>query len=93
MSEKYYEDLPIGGTITTPGSAMENNTGTWRTFKPIWDSKKCIHCMTCFIYCPDSAIPVKDGKRLDFDYDHCKGCGICAKECPPKTHAITMERG
>ena len=23
-----------------------------------------------------------DGKRLDFDFKHCKGCGICVKVCP-----------
>ena len=33
-------------------------------------------------FCPDSSIPVKDGKRADFDFDHCKGCGICWKVCP-----------
>lgn len=31
---------------------------------------------------PDSSIPVKDGKRLDFDFKHCKGCGICVEVCP-----------
>jgi Pyruvate/2-oxoacid:ferredoxin oxidoreductase delta subunit len=24
----------------------------------------------------------KDGKVTGYDYDHCKGCGICAFECP-----------
>jgi len=33
-------------------------------------------------YCPDSAIPVKDGKRGEFDLMHCKGCGICITACP-----------
>ena len=38
--------------------------------------------MLCVPFCPDSSIPVKDGKRLDFDFKHCKGCGICVKVCP-----------
>ena len=40
--------------------------------------------------CPDNAIPMDDeGKRLEFDYDRCKGCGVCAKACP--FNAIKME--
>jgi pyruvate ferredoxin oxidoreductase delta subunit len=27
---------------------------------------------------------LKDGSGIEFDYDHCKGCGICAAECPAK---------
>jgi pyruvate ferredoxin oxidoreductase delta subunit len=46
--------------------------------------------MLCIPYCPDSSIPVVDGKRLDFDFMHCKGCGICEKVCPFK--AISMEK-
>ena len=44
------------------------------------------------MYCPDMAIKVKDGKREQFDYDYCKGCGICALECPGKkgVKAIVM---
>ena len=30
-----------------------------------------------------SGLPVvDDGKLVGIDYHHCKGCGICAQECP-----------
>jgi len=41
--------------------------------------------------CPDSAIIIEDGKMIGFDMEHCKGCGICAVECPDKVKAIKME--
>jgi len=31
---------------------------------------------------------VEDGRVVGVDLDYCKGCGICASECPQK--AITM---
>ena len=30
----------------------------------------------------DTSVLVKDEKVYDFDLKHCKGCGVCAKECP-----------
>ena len=85
-----YKDIPIGGLIVEAGNAQEYETGSWRTFRPVRDEEKCIHCLQCWIFCPDSAIPVKDGKVLPVDYTHCKGCGICARQCPEKVRAITM---
>ena len=41
--------------------------------------------------CPDSAVITEDGKMIGFDLEHCKGCGICAMECPDKVKAIKME--
>jgi pyruvate ferredoxin oxidoreductase delta subunit len=79
------------GVITAPGSSVCIPTGTWRTYAPHRDPEKCIQCMRCWIYCPDSAILVEDGKVVGIDYEHCKGCGICAKECTPKDKSIVMK--
>lgn len=77
-----WKDITPGGTITRSGNAHEFKTGDWRTMIPIFKQENCKHCLLCVPVCPDTAIPVKDKKRMDFDYDHCKGCGICAEVCP-----------
>ncbi|HLI80548.1 MAG TPA: FAD-dependent oxidoreductase [Candidatus Binataceae bacterium] len=46
---------------------------------------ECMSCDNCWTLCPDNAVlkaDTRDGWRYAFDYDHCKGCGICANECP-----------
>ena len=81
------DDLHEGGIIRDAGNASEFNTGDWRSNVPQFVEENCIHCMFCWIYCPDSAIeidtsgekPIMKGIILE----HCKGCGICALECPP----------
>ncbi len=43
----------------------------------------CFECDNCFGMCPDNAvIKLEPGQRYRFDYDYCKGCGICVSECP-----------
>ncbi len=43
----------------------------------------CFECDNCYGLCPDNAVVKLDpGERYEFDYDYCKGCGICAEECP-----------
>lgn len=86
---KGWKEIPEGGLILEPGNSMKYKTGSWRAKKPNRDDDKCIHCLVCWAYCPDGAIIVKDGKIDHIDYDYCKGCGICAKECPKEV--ITME--
>jgi len=49
----------------------------------------CIACDTCLIFCPDVAIARAAGGRYTIAFDYCKGCGICAKECPRS--AMRME--
>jgi 2-oxoacid:acceptor oxidoreductase delta subunit (pyruvate/2-ketoisovalerate family) len=43
----------------------------------------CFECDNCYGFCPDNAvIKLGPGKRYAFNYDYCKGCGICVQECP-----------
>ena len=51
----------------------------------------CFNCDNCYAVCPDSAvIKLGPGKRYAINYDYCKGCGLCAEECP--CGAIDMVR-
>lgn len=79
------------GTIVKSGTSLENKTGNWKTFKPKVDFNKCIHCMKCVMFCPDICIHVKNNKRLETNLDMCKGCGICASECPVKAIIMVKE--
>ena len=50
----------------------------------------CFGCDNCFGVCPDNAVLKTDaGHGYAIDYDYCKGCGLCAAECP--CGAIVME--
>jgi Pyruvate/2-oxoacid:ferredoxin oxidoreductase delta subunit len=49
----------------------------------------CFHCNNCLMYCPDNAVKISQSTGgFEFDLDFCKGCGLCAKECP--CHYIQM---
>jgi len=54
---------------------------------PVNEAKRCLSCGVCnecdrcITYCPDAVI-TRVGHNYFFDYDHCKGCGVCVSECP-----------
>ena len=53
----------------------------------------CFECDNCFGVCPDNAvIKLAPGQRYAFDYDYCKGCGLCAAECPCGAIVMVPER-
>tara|TARA_Y100000034_G_scaffold35645_2_gene43749 strand:- start:10302 stop:10598 length:297 start_codon:yes stop_codon:yes gene_type:complete len=88
---KTHKQIPIGGRIEEAGNSVKYKTGPWKAFRPITDLKKCIHCMICVNFCPEICIKIKNGKRVQSDYDFCKGCGICAAECPIKCIVMKPE--
>ena len=52
----------------------------------------CFECDNCYGVCPDNAvIKLGPGNRFRFDYDFCKGCGVCAQECPCGAIAMVPE--
>lgn len=82
---------PLGLAGLAPGNSVLVRTGNWRSQRPVWEKERCNSCLLCFIFCPDAAVVVKEGKMAGIDYEHCKGCGICATECGRKALRLVDE--
>lgn len=82
-------------TAVQPSTTPINKTGSWRTNRPKFIYDKCTTCAICPRVCPEGVIYQTDKKNslgklpYDCDFNYCKGCGLCAAECPFK--AIEME--
>lgn len=79
--ETPWREVTLGAYMPDAGNAEDFKTGDWRSMRPVWNEEKCKHCLMCWVVCPDNSICVKDGKITGFDFDHCKGCGVCTKQC------------
>lgn len=66
-------------------------TGEWRSERPIVSRSKCVKCSTCWAFCPTQCI---SEKPLWFEADMriCKGCGVCARECPHGAIKMVTEK-
>jgi 2-oxoacid:acceptor oxidoreductase gamma subunit (pyruvate/2-ketoisovalerate family)/2-oxoacid:acceptor oxidoreductase delta subunit (pyruvate/2-ketoisovalerate family) len=74
---------------TAPLISYSRVVSDWRVSHPVIDKAKCVGCKRCWVYCPEIAVSIVDGKA-EINYDYCKGCGICSEEC--LVGAIKMER-
>ncbi len=63
---------------------------SWRVEKPVFNIDVCIDCQNCWIWCPDTSILSRDKQMLGIDYDHCKGCAVCAEVCPTNPKSLIM---
>jgi 2-oxoacid:acceptor oxidoreductase delta subunit (pyruvate/2-ketoisovalerate family) len=68
-----------------PGNSSKRVTGAWSQYVLVVDYDKCTKCMPTVM----SAIRLNNTGFPNVGYNACKGCSICASECPVK--AITME--
>ena len=90
--ETIQEVLDLARRQTTFGEVLGGLDET----NALYEARRCLSCGNCFEcdncygVCPDNAvIKLGPGKRFAFNYDYCKGCGLCAAECP--CGAIRME--
>lgn len=90
----YYTDAPRS---TRPQLELARRQSTFEEVvrgldesTALYEARRCLSCGNCFScdncygVCPDNAV-LKLGAADEpyaFDYDYCKGCGICAAECP-----------
>ena len=96
----YYSDAPKTVQpmldIIRRQSTFDEVQGGLDETNALFEARRCLSCGNCFEcdncygVCPDNAvIKLGAGNRFEFNYDYCKGCGICAAECP--CGAIVME--
>ena len=64
--------------ISWPLKGSSGDTGSWRSHRPVVDTKKCTKCQLCWVYCPEAVI---DRNEITIDYRYCKGCGVCVSSC------------
>ena len=89
----YYADAPktvqpmLG--IVRRQSTFDEVQGGLDATTALFEARRCLSCGNCFEcdncygVCPDNAVvKLGPGKRFEINYDYCKGCGMCAEECP-----------
>lgn len=83
--QKFYDYIEY----SFPKIGSAGRTGDWRSLRPVIISYKCTKCNLCWLYCPEGSISKGKDSVPVIDLEYCKGCGICAQECAPKS--IVME--
>jgi 2-oxoacid:acceptor oxidoreductase delta subunit (pyruvate/2-ketoisovalerate family) len=89
----YYSDAPKTVRpqleLARRTSSFDEVQGGLTEANALFEARRCLSCGNCFEcdncygVCPDNAvIKLGPGKRFQFNYDYCKGCGMCVAECP-----------
>jgi pyruvate ferredoxin oxidoreductase delta subunit len=83
MSLKAWQDMALGGVNYDIGSSLKSRDNYSRhDLRPEFNPENCINCFFCWVFCPENAIILENEQVSGINYDYCKGCGICANECP-----------
>jgi Pyruvate/2-oxoacid:ferredoxin oxidoreductase delta subunit len=83
------EDMRFDRLHTTISASLLARAGDTADEAAVVEAERCLSCGTCnlcqscVLACPDACCQAdkREGKIV-IDLYHCKGCGICAYECP-----------
>ena len=100
----YYDDAPQSVQpeldLVRRQSGFDEVIGDLDADNALFEARRCLSCGNCFEcdncygVCPDNAVnKLGPGKRFEFRYDFCKGCGLCAAECPCGAIEMIPENG
>ncbi len=89
----YYDDAPQSLQpeldIIRRQTSFDEVIGDLDQGNALFEARRCLSCGNCFEcdncygVCPDNSVKkLGPGRRFEFIYDFCKGCGLCAAECP-----------
>jgi len=98
----YYADAPKSVQPALDAlrrqSGFEEVLGGLAEDTALFEARRCLSCGNCFEcdncygVCPDNAVvKLGPGKRFEINYDYCKGCALCAEECPCGAIAMVPE--
>ena len=89
----YYSDAPQTVRpqldLARRTSSFDEVQGGLTEENALFEARRCLSCGNCFEcdncygVCPDNAVvKLGPGNGFRFNYDYCKGCGVCVAECP-----------
>lgn len=94
MKQATCQSESICESLATVGEA--GLTGQWRTLRPVIDEQRCTparkgrpSCFICWLFCPEAVVSRTVPVQIDLRY--CKGCGVCAEECPSRAISMVEE--
>ena len=98
----YYSDAPRSRQPVLDAirrqSTFDEVVGSYDETTAQFEARRCLSCGNCFEcdncygVCPDNAVVKRGpGLRYAFNYDYCKGCGLCVAECPCGAIATVAE--
>ncbi len=99
----YYTDAPKTVRpqldIARRTSSFDEVQGGLSADNALFEARRCLSCGNCFEcdncygVCPDNAVTkLGPGKGFEFKLDYCKGCGMCAAECPCGAIEMVVEQ-